>query len=269
MSCLSPIGSAVARRGRLWPVAALAAAVFALAGPARADDSASTILKSMSQYIGKQKQIAADFDSTIEIVTPEMQKIQFASSGSVQLSRPDKLHITRTGGYTDLELVFDGAQLSILAKNTNILAQTKFSGSVDAMIDTLYEKFDAALPGMDLLLSDSERQLTTDVISSAHIGRGVIDGVECEHLAFRGTDIDWQLWIELGDKPLPRKYVITSKGVIGAPQYSLTLRNWKTDAPIADNVFAVKEPQGVKKVALESFADFDEVPTGTVGRSSK
>jgi len=266
---LSPSGTAVARRGRLWPVAALAVTVFALAGPSRADDSASTILKNMSQYVGKQKQISADFDSTIEIVTPDMQKIQFASSGTLQLVRPDKLRITRTGGYTDLELVFDGSQLSILAKNTNLLAQDKFSGSVDAMIEQLYEKFDAALPGMDLLLSDSERQLTSDVISAAHIGRGVVDGAECEHLAFRGTDTDWQIWVELGDKPLPRKYVITSKGLAGAPQYSLTLRNWKTDMPSADGVFAIKEPQGVKKIALESFADFDEVPSGTVGRNSK
>ena len=29
------------------------------------------------------------------------------------------------------------------------------------------------------------------------MGRGVIDGIECEHLAFRNPDTDWQLWVEV------------------------------------------------------------------------
>jgi hypothetical protein len=250
---------------RSWSVTALVVGGLALAAPARADDAA-TILQNMSQYIGKQKQISANFDSTVEVVTPDMQKIQFASSGRVLLSRPDKLHISRTGGYTDVELVFDGTQLSLLAKNANLIAQTNVAGPVDTMVDTLYEKFDAALPGMDFLLSDSYRELTSDVVSSAHIGRGVIEGVECEHLAFRGVETDWQIWIERGDRPVPRKYIITSKTVLGAPQYALTIRNWTTDGPPADGAFVLKEPQGAKKVALESFAEFDEVPPGIAGR---
>ena len=56
------------------------------------------------------------------------------------------------------------------------------------------------------------------MIEAKHIGRGVIDGVECEHLAFRNQDVDWQLWVQVGAKPIPCKYVITSKAVgIGAP----------------------------------------------------
>jgi len=60
-----------------------------------------------------------------------------------------------------------------------------------------------------------------DVIESANIGKGVIDGIECDHLAFRNIDTDWQIWIEAGARPIPRKYVITSKAVAGAPQYTL------------------------------------------------
>jgi hypothetical protein len=265
MTCSSRHHTAVAGFLRTWSGGTLVAAILAFAAPAHAED-ASAILKNMSEYIGKQKQIAANFDSTVEIVTPDMQKVQFASSGKVLLSRPDKLHITRTGGYTDVELVFDGKQLSLLAKNANLIAQANVSGSVDTMVDTLYEKFDAALPGMDLLLTDSYRELTSDVISSAHIGRGVIEGVECEHLAFRGVETDWQIWIEVGERPVPRKYIITSKTVSGAPQYVLTIRNWTTDVPQADAAFVLKEPQGARKVALESFADFDEVPPAMAER---
>ena len=102
--------SSLSRRARpacRWSgVVLVAVATLAFASPGRADEaSAMKILQNMSQYVGKLKQISAEFDSAIEIVTPEVQKIQFASSGTVLLSRPDKLRITRTGGYTDVELV--------------------------------------------------------------------------------------------------------------------------------------------------------------------
>jgi len=85
---------------------AATAAVILLAATsaARADDSAN-ILKSMTDYLGTQKSLSASFDSDIEIITPELQKIQFASSGQMKLSRPDKLRVRRTGGYADVELV--------------------------------------------------------------------------------------------------------------------------------------------------------------------
>src|SRR5436190_24330235 len=78
------------------------------ASMARADEAATKILKSMSDYVAGQKSISAGFDSDIEVVTPEMQKIQFTSTGQLQLKRPDKLKITRTGGYADVEMIFDG-----------------------------------------------------------------------------------------------------------------------------------------------------------------
>jgi hypothetical protein len=104
--------------------------------------------------------------------------------------------------------------------------------------------------------------MTADVIEARHIGVGVIDGVECEHLAFRNLETDWQIWIEIGDRPIPRKYVITSKSVNGAPQYTLRVKEWRTDVPT--DAFAFKPSQGANKVALEALTDTDEVPQGTV-----
>ena len=91
--------------------------------------------------------------------------------------------------------------------------------------------FDA--PGADFLASSPLDSSTMDVTSGAHIGMTYIDEVEVHQLAFRGTEVDWQLWVTAGDKPLPVRYVITSKTLDGAPQYTLQLRNWNT-APQID-----------------------------------
>ena len=250
---------------------ALVTAFIAFTAPsARADDPA-TFLKAMSDYTAAQKSISATFDSDIEIVTPELEKIQFTSSGKLQLARPDKLRVSRTGGYADVQLIYDGKTVSLYGNNAKAYAQADLNGTIDQLVDLIQVKAGAVMPGTDLLLSNAYDELMSGVILSKHVGQGVIDGVECEHLAFRGADTDWQIWIESGARPVPRKYVITSKTVAGAPQYTLRIKDWKTDAIADADAFVFKPPSGVTKVDLDSgvMAEFDEVPPGTPSGAKK
>jgi hypothetical protein len=263
--------SKFSRKAYVGPVAAVCvlAATTAFAPSAFAEKNGDAIktLKAMSDYVAAQKTLSITFDSDIEVITSELQKIQFTSSGQVQLSRPDKLRATRTGGYTDVEIVYDGKMLTVNGKEKNIFAQIDAPGSVDQLITTLRDKFSVAAPGGDLLLSRSFDDMMADVIDAKDVGRGVIDGVECEHLAFRNVDTDWQIWIELGARPIPHKYVITTKATTGMPQYTLRIKDWKTD--VAAEAFAFKAAEGAKKVAFEALADTDEVPQGSVTTGEK
>jgi hypothetical protein len=251
-------------------VALVAAFIASSAQSARADDAVQ-VLKAMTDYTAAQKSISATFDSDIEIVTPELEKIQFASSGKLQLTRPDKLRISRTGGYADVQLVYDGKTVSIYGNNAKAYVQADLAGTIDQLVDLIQTKSGAAMPGTDLLLSNAYDEMTSNVIFGRHIGQGVIDGVECEHLAFRGVDTDWQIWIESGSRPVPRKYVITSKTLAGAPQYTLRIKDWKTD-PIADaDAFVFKPPADATRASLDSeiMVEFDELPPGTTAGAKK
>lgn len=256
------------RKRYLNPIGITATVVIAAASfittqdVAHADDPAK-LLKAMSDYLASNKSLAAKFDSSIEVVTLDLQKIQFTSSGEIKLSRPDKLRIRRTGGYADVDLVYDGKTVSLYGNNTKFYVQVDLAGTIDNMIDAMQSQSSVGIPGADLLLSNSYDQLMAGVIEGKHIGQGVVDGVECEHLSFRDPDTDWQIWIEAGAKPVPRKYVITSKTVSGAPQYTLSIREWKTDAN-ADSDFVFKAPGDATKVALDSavMVELDEIPPG-------
>jgi hypothetical protein len=254
----------------LASTAVMTAFIAFSAQSARADDAAK-VLKAMSDYIAAQKSITATFDSDIEVVTPELEKIQFASSGKLQLVRPDKLRISRTGGYADVQLVYDGKTVSIYGNNAKAYVQADLAGTVDQLVDLIQARSGVAMPGTDLLLSNSYDELLSSVVVAKYIGQGVIDGVECEHLAFRGVDTDWQIWIESGARPVPRKYVITSKTVTGAPQYTIRIKDWKTDAVEDADTFVFKPPAGVTKVDLDSgvMAEFDELPPGTPSGAKK
>src|SRR3954468_16781440 len=117
----------------------MAVLLLAAASAARADDS-TTILKSMTDYLGSQKSLSASFESDIEVMTPEMEKIQFASSGQMKLSRPDRLRVRRTGGYADVELVYDGKTISVYGNNAKSYVQADLPGTVDKMIDTIQSR---------------------------------------------------------------------------------------------------------------------------------
>jgi hypothetical protein len=171
----------------------------------------------MTDYMAGQHSLTARYDADIEVITPDLQKIQFAASGDVLVDRQGGLRATRTGGYADVELVFDGKTLTLHDRRDRTFAMISAPGTLDDLIERLRTEYLLDVPGSDLLLAGSYEDLTQDVIDAKHIGRGVVDGAQCEHLAFRNHDADWQVWIETGPRPAPRKYVITSKSVAQAP----------------------------------------------------
>ena len=80
------------------------------------------------------------------------------------------------------------------------------------------------------------------------VGPSVVGGVKTTHLAFRGGEVDWQIWIEDGDKPLPRKFILSSKKVSGEPEFTVLIRNWDVAPKLSDQEFNFKPPKGAKKI---------------------
>lgn len=252
--------------------AILVSSASGAAPPSRASaDSADALnaLKAMSDYVAAQKTISAAYDANIEIITVQLEKIQFNNSGEILLARPDKFKGRRVGGYADVEILYDGKTTTVLGHNTNAYAQIAGTGTIDMIFDRLREDFGMQLPGADLLLENVFQVLSDGVIEAKSIGPAVIGGVACDHFAFRNEETDWQLWIETGAEPAPRKLVIASKTVAGAPQYSLTIRDWKVGIPVSEAMFEFKTPDGARKVEFDELRDLDELPAVAVNGGSK
>jgi hypothetical protein len=239
-------------------------AVLLVTGPPlRAeDDAAKSVLRAMSDYVGSQDTIELTFDSDIEVITPQLEKIQFSNSGEALLVRPDKLRAHRVSGHANVELFYDGVKATVFGKEINGYAEFEAPGTVDQLITAMRAGHGVAMPGADLLLAKSYDVLVTDVMESRYLGRAIIDGHECEHLAFRNFDTDWQLWVEAGDQPIPRKLVITSKTLNSAPQYTLRIKSWKTGVKPTPDAFSFVPPAGAKEIGPEILIELDELPQG-------
>lgn len=249
-----------ARDTRAW-LAFFAMTAMLGATAAHADEAqAKNLLKAMSDYLAAQKAISFEYDTNLEIVTKQQQKLGLASSGTVTLNRPDKIRATRSGGFANVAMVFDGKTLTFLGKNINQYAQAEVPGTIDHLVDELRVKYHRPVPGADLLMSDVYAQLMPHVVDVKDLGSGVIRGVECDHLAFRTKEVDWQIWIAQGDRPYPCRYVITTKKVKGFPQYTIDVRDWKTGTEVASDDFSFQAPTDAKKLKPSDLADFDELP---------
>lgn len=222
--------------------------------------NAKSMMKAMSDYMAAQQAIAFDYDTYLEVVTHQNQKLGLASSGAITVNRPDKVRVTRTGGFANVESVFDGKTLTMLGKNLNGYAQVDAPGTLDQLVDALRDKFHRPIPGADLLMSNVYDQLMPEVVDSKDLGSGVIAGVECDHLAFRTKEVDWEIWIAQGSRPYPCRYVITSTQVDGAPQYTIDLRAWKAGSQVSPDRFTLNVPAGAKKLNPGDLRDFDELP---------
>ena len=242
-------------------LAVVATAVTASISAGRADEvQAKSLLKAMSDYLAAQKAISFDYDSNLEIVSTQQQKIGLASSGTLTLNRPDKLHATRTGGFANVEMVFDGKTLTLLGKNANLYAQVEAPGTIDQLVDVLRDKYHRPVPAADLLMSDPYKELMPLVNDVKDLGSGVIHGIECDHLAFRTNEVDWQIWTAQGARPDPCRYVITSKKVTGWPQYTLDIWAWKAGTDVASDDFKLEIPASAKKLMPGQVPEINEIP---------
>ncbi len=230
-------------------VAGMASSPSAVAG----EEEAKALLKAMTDYMAAQTAISFDYDAILEVVTEDGQKLALASSGDVTLTRPDKIRASRSGGFADIETVFDGTTLTVLGKNKNVYTQVEIPGSIDHLVDELKDKYNRPLPAADLLLTNAYDELMANVVDVKDLGSGVINGKECDHLAFRTKELDWQIWIAQGDRPYPCRYVITTTQVDMAPQYTLNIRHWKTGDEVAADDFSFKAPEGAKKLDPEEL----------------
>jgi hypothetical protein len=249
------------RRGFLF--AALALGFGFSAGSAFAAGSlspdADEILRSMSTFLAGTKSFSVSADISNEFITLDAQKLQLNGHSTLVVERPSRLYATREGKFADAELIYDGKQLTIHGKTVGGYVQKDLAGTIDQAISAIETGSGLSLPGADLLLSDPYAVLSSGVTSSGYYGRAFVGGVQCHHLAFRTDKVDWQIWVKEGAEPLPMKYVITSKWMAGAPQYSVELSDWNVKPVIPADRFVFAVPQGAKKLqalAVDETGEF-------------
>ena len=211
------------------------------------EPEADVILKQMSDYLAGIQKFEMTGSSSIESVLDSGQKIMLDLSNKIVLQRPNKLFSSRIGEDINQRFFYNGKSFTLYNEQDKVYASIAAPDTVSKTLDFALAQFNLTAPGIDLLHKNSYERLSNALLSGFYVGKSMIDGVECHHLAFRNTEVDWQIWIQTGDKPLPKKYIITSRWITSSPQYTTTM-NWNLTPDFSENIFNFVAPKDVKKV---------------------
>jgi hypothetical protein len=143
----------------------------------------------------------------------------------------------------------------LLNKGQNFFGTIRAPGSIDEAMDAASDKFGIAMPLEDFVTSDPYKDLLQKVSSGTDIGPVTVMGQPCEHLAFSQENIDWQVWIEKGPRPVPRKFVITYKDEPDSPEFTAIFSNWDFTTQLPDFIFKFEPPPGASKIEVREMRE--------------
>ena len=247
-------GRVTAALARCCTIAALA--IFAADAQAQVADiapEAQRILKASSDFVAAQQRFTVNTRNSLEIVLNSGQKIEFNSTAQESIQRPDKLRAERTGDWVHQIFIYDGKSLAQFNPREKVYARAAAPGTIEEMLDFARTKLNIIAPAGDLVYKNSYDILMDGVTEGFVVGKSVIEGAPCHHLAFRGPQVDWQIWIQEGAQPLPRKLLITTRDLANAPQFSITMTKWVLNPAFGAHAFDFTPPAGVTEIGFLNF----------------
>jgi hypothetical protein len=222
--------------------------VASLAQTNQVDADATQLLRKSTDYLAALKQYRVDTETTIEVVDTTGQKLQFGNRVVVDIQRPNKMRAERVGELVNQSFYYDGKTLSMNIPDQKYYATAAAPPTLEAMLDFARDDLNVIAPGTDLMYKNAYARLTEGLTSAFIVGKSVIGGVRCDQIAFRNSEVDWQIWIEDGATPVPRKFVVTSKKMPGSPQFAVLMTKWDPAPQITDATFAFQPPAGARKI---------------------
>ena len=217
------------------------------------DPRADDLLIAMGRTLADARQFTFRADTTSDEQLATGQFIQVSSRRRFSVRRPDGVYVESEGDLTSRRSWYLGTSLTAFDKRGNRYGVAEVPDNIDQMLDFLAEEYDLTLPLADLFFADPYDAMIAAVESGLYIGRTEVDGRPCHHLALRQQGIDWQIWIDAGDTPVPRKLVITFKSTSGWPQFTAWLRDWNLSAVIADDAFKAQLPPDAQRVEMSTL----------------
>lgn len=185
-----------------------------------------------------------------DVIQEDGRRLQFEKHGTVFLQRPDRLFADISlDDNRHRQIWYDGKALGIAELTKKIHTRLSAPATIDATLDMLENLFKDPMPMADLLYSDltplSELAFEADVV-----GDSLVNGRMCRHLAFRGETVDWQLWVETGEKPFIRKLVVSYREQPGTPQYAALIDDWETPESFGKDLFTFITPEGSEEISI-------------------
>lgn len=206
------------------------------------------VLKRMGGYVRSLERFSVRVERVTELVLDSGQRLHGDQSALIHVRKPDGLRVNFENLSGGRQLFYDGKTFSLYTPSEKVYGTASAPGTLDETLEMLETHYGIYMPVVDLLRADPESVLVQNLQSATYVGLILVRGVPCHHLAFQTPDLDWEIWIEDGPRPLPRRLVITDKGVDGSPQLMANLSDWNLAPRFAADLFTFMPPPDAQAI---------------------
>ena len=213
------------------------------------DIEALNALNLMANTLAQARGFSVTIRAGFDVVQDTGQKITFAERRQVTLSRPDRLRIEaeESDGKRTL-MIYDGKAITVFNPEDNVYGQVEKSGSVDDVVRYVIQDLDVRIPLALLLVSTLPAELNQRLQSIDYVERDVLTEGPTDHLAGRGADVDFEIWLDTDNTHLPQRLAITYRNEEGAPQYRAEFSDWKLNPDVSPVDLAFNPPDGAQRI---------------------
>ena len=221
------------------------------AAPAASAVDPATVqaLKDMGAHLQSLQRFRVTNELTGERVLTDGQKLQHMASAAMDVQQPNRIRVKMSSARSQRELFYDGKLVTLFTPAQKYYTSVPFAGSIGDLATTLQAKYGVELPLADLFVLGTPAAPLDKLDSAMNAGQDFVGDDLCDHYALRQGNFDWQIWITVGSKPLPRKMVITNRGDEARPQ-SVSLIDWDMKPVLASSAFTFKPPKGTKAIDM-------------------
>lgn len=223
--------------------------------PPAIDPNAIAALKKMGAFLRDQRSFSVRTNSETDYVLDSGQKVQLSAHGNLAVRRPDHVRAELVSERKHRQFFYDGKTFTIFSPPTGYYATVDAPPTIERLADLLEDRYGLELPLVDLFRWGTDEAGLERITNASYVGTTKIDGVDTDQYAFRQPGLDWQIWIERGDRPVPRKLVLTTTDDSARPEHTIEM-TWNLDAKHTDATFAFVPPKDSTRIAIADVSAF-------------
>ena len=217
------------------------------------DPESVAALKEMSAYLGTLQSFDLVSSGSLDAVTQTDQRVQIDGVAHYKAKRPAGIWLDFESDLKHRRFFYDGKNFTIYSPKLGFYASTSAPPTNRELLKKLYDDYGIKLPLEDLFRwNDADESDIKALTSGFYVGEAKIDGTPTDHWAFRQGDFDWEVWIDQGERPLPRKLVIIDRSDVTRPTYTTRLK-WTVNPTFAADTFTFKPDKDAKRIQLAQF----------------
>lgn len=183
-------------------------------------------------------------------------KLQFDYSLHARYVKGEGLFIDSASAQSHRQYFYDHKAFSLYSPDQGYYATVAAPTTIGATLREIYARYGVELPLADLFYWSTDKMPIDGIEGAIVVGPGRAGGRDCRHYAYRQPDVDWQLCIAEGERPLPVKLLLTTTSLAEQPEYIAWI-DWDLKSDSEGPDFTFEAPKDAHRIEFRPLTSED------------